>query len=155
VCPVGGQHTPTSLVRWGCPSPHGMALRCCHHKVSARIQIAGDTTVIQRWRGQHLRVSDRQSHSHTKARPHGRRPRAVVRSCITRGLGAPNPPEGSAVIPETALSASSPSRQSSSSRSCSPPTGFPRPPPPISAPLQVPDPIKSNPGEAPKPLPSS
>lgn len=66
---MGGQHTPTSLVRWGCPSPHGMALRCCHHKVSARIQIAGDTTVIQRWRGQHLRQTVPFPHKGSSPRP--------------------------------------------------------------------------------------
>ena len=127
---VSTHQSPMSLVRWGFALHHCMAdgLRCCdhNHKVSARIQIAVDGSVVQRWRGQTSRAPNKD-----KAGPGAHRPPYAA---VTRGRGRgrgrarppAKPPEGSAVIPEAALSASSPSRLTSRTRKPTPPpTAFP------------------------------
>ena len=123
---VSTHQSPMSLVRWGFALHHCMAdgLRCCdhNHKVSARIQIAVDGSVVQRWRGQTSRAPNKD-----KAGPGAHRPPYAA---VTRGRGRTRPPAkppvGSAVIPEAALSASSPSRLTSRTRKPTPPpTAFP------------------------------
>jgi len=147
---VSTHQSPMSLVRWGFALHHCMAdgLRCCdhNHKVSARIQIAVDGSVVQRWRGQTSRAPNKD-----KAGPGAHRPPCAA---VTRGRGAPaKPPEGSAVIPEAALSASSPSRLTPRTGQPTPTHCFPRLRPPSSH-LRPQCPLKTSPAQAPKPWPS-